>query len=545
MFITDASQRILKVNRAFTAITGYRSLELTGHSPGMFKSVKHEDSFYRMVLKSVQHTGTWQGEVWSQRKNGEHFPVWLTVTAVRSSANIITNYIYALVDITERKLAEDEIRHLAFYDTLTKLPNRRLLTERLQHALATTARTNSHGALLFIDLDNFKNLNDTRGHDVGDLLLELVGQRLTLVLRQGDTAARLGGDEFVVLLEDLHDEVSNAADLAELVAQKIQCELNLPYLLKGKTHHISPSIGVTLFKSGTVTVDELLKHADLAMYQAKDAGRNTIRFFDPLMQKAVDDHAAMESDLRQAIVAQQFVLHYQVQTDNSGEVVGAEALIRWNHPERGMVSPAEFIPVAEENGLILPIGEWILDTAARQLHSWSLQAETAELSLAINISARQFHDAHFVDTVMIALKRHAANPARLKIELTESMLLKDIDGVISKMRSLMQNGVRFSLDDFGTGYSSLAYLKRLPLEQLKIDQSFVRDIFIDANDLAIVRAIVTLGLSMGLEIIAEGVETLEQQEFLQSCGCQMFQGYLYGRPIPAELLFYNKDSVST
>lgn len=545
MFITDASQRILKVNRAFTAITGYQSQELTGHSPGLFKSVKHEDSFYRMVLNSVRHTETWQGEVWSQRKNGEHFPVWLTVTAVRSALNRITNYIYSLVDITERKLAEDEIRHLAFYDPLTKLPNRRLLTERLQHALATTARTDSHGALLFIDLDNFKSLNDTRGHDVGDLLLELVGQRLSLVLRQGDTAARLGGDEFVVLLEDLHDEVSNAADLAELVAQKIQCELNLPYLLKGKTHHISPSIGVTLFKSGTVTVDDLLKHADLAMYQAKDAGRNTIRFFDPLMQKAVDDHAAMESDLRQAIVAQQFVLHYQVQTDNSGEVIGAEALIRWNHPERGMVSPAEFIPVAEENGLILPIGEWILDTAARQLHSWSLQAETADLSLAINISARQFHDAHFVDTVMSALKRHAANPARLKIELTESMLLKDIDGVISKMRALMQSGVRFSLDDFGTGYSSLAYLKRLPLEQLKIDQSFVRDIFIDGNDLAIVRAIVTLGLSMGLDIIAEGVETLEQQEFLQSCGCQMFQGYLYGRPIPADLLFYNKDEVST
>jgi diguanylate cyclase (GGDEF)-like protein/PAS domain S-box-containing protein len=546
MFITDAKQNILKINSAFTKITGYSAEEMVNQNPGMFKSAKHDEDFYRTVLETVKATETWQGEVWTQRKSGEHFPLWLTVTAVRSAESVITNYIFSLVDITERKLAEDEIRSLAFYDSLTKLPNRRLLTERLQHALATSSRTNNHGALLFIDLDNFKKLNDTRGHDVGDLLLEMVGQRLSLCLRQGDTAARLGGDEFVVLLEGLNEDVNNAADLSELVAQKIQCELNLPYMLKGKTHHISPSIGVTIFKSNDVTVDDLLKHADLAMYQAKDAGRNTIRFFDPEMQKAVDNHAALESDLRQAIAGQQFVLHYQVQTDNNDHIVGAEALIRWNHPERGMVSPAEFIPVAEENGLILPIGEWILDTAAKQLHQWSLDPRTADLSLAVNISARQFHDAHFVDNVLTALKRNSADPGKLKIELTESLLLKDIDGVITKMRALMLNGVRFSLDDFGTGYSSLAYLKRLPLEQLKIDQSFIRDIFVDSNDLAIVRAIVTLGLSMGLGIIAEGVETVEQQEFLQSCGCRMFQGYLFGRPIPADLLtFHNKDEVST
>ena len=546
MFITDAKQTILKINSAFTKISGFSAEDVVGQNPRMFKSVKHDKNFYRMVLQSVAATESWQGEVWTKRKNGEEFPLWLTVTAVRSTGKIITNYIYSLVDITDRKVAEDEIRNLAFYDPLTKLPNRRLLTERLQHALATSARTYCHGALLFIDLDNFKKLNDTRGHDVGDLLLEMVGQRLSMCLRQGDTAARLGGDEFVVLLEDLNEEITHAADLSELVAQKIQCELNLPYMLKGKTHHISPSIGVTLFKSNNVTVDDLLKHADLAMYQAKDAGRNTIRFFDPEMQKAVDDHAALESDLRQAIAGQQFVLHYQVQTNSNDQIVGAEALIRWNHPERGMVSPAEFIPVAEENGLILQIGEWILDSAAKQLHQWSLQPETADWSLAINISARQFHDAHFVDNVLTSLKRNSASPNKLKIELTESLLLKDIDGVITKMRALMLNGVRFSLDDFGTGYSSLAYLKRLPLEQLKIDQSFIRDIFIDSNDMAIVRAIVTLGLSMGLGIIAEGVETAEQKEFLRSCGCRMFQGYLFGRPIPAELLtFHNKDEVST
>lgn len=546
MFITDAKQNILKINSAFSKITGYDAQEMVNQTPRMFKSSRHTEEFYRTVLDDVKANDSWQGEVWTKRKSGEEFPLWLTVTAVRSSEHVITNYIYSLVDITDRKVAEDEIRNLAFYDSLTKLPNRRLLTERLQHALATSARTDKHGALLFIDLDNFKKLNDTRGHDVGDLLLEMVGQRLSLCLRQGDTAARLGGDEFVVLLEDLNEDITNAADLSELVAQKIQCELNLPYMLKGKTHHISPSIGVTLFKSNNVTVDELLKHADLAMYQAKDAGRNAIRFFDPEMQKAVDNHAALESDLRQAIAGHQFVLHYQIQSDKNDNVIGAEALIRWNHPERGMVSPAEFIPVAEENGLILPIGEWILDTACKQLHQWSLSPETADLSLAVNISARQFHDAQFVDSVLSALKRNSADPGKLKIEITESLLLKDIDGVIVKMRALMLNGVRFSLDDFGTGYSSLAYLKRLPLEQLKIDQSFVRDIFVDSNDLAIVRAIVTLGLSMGLGIIAEGVETAEQKEFLQSCGCSMFQGYLFGRPIPSELLtFHNKDEVST
>ena len=546
MFITDAKQNILKVNSAFTKITGYSANEMADQTPAMFKSTKHDEDFYRLIFDTVKTTGSWQGEVWTLRKNREHFPLWVTVTALRSPGNITTNYIFSLVDITDRKVAEDEIRSLAFYDSLTNLPNRRLLTERLQHALATSSRTENYGALLFIDLDNFKKLNDTRGHDVGDLLLEMVGQRLSMCLRQGDTAARLGGDEFVVLLEDLNKDIAHAADLSELVAQKIQCELNLPYMLKGKTHHISPSIGVTIFKSNEVTVDDLLKHADLAMYQAKDAGRNTIRFFDPEMQKTVDDNAALESDLRQAIAGQQFVLHYQVQTDSNDHIVGAEALIRWNHPERGMVSPAEFIPVAEENGLILQIGDWILDTASKQLHQWSLDPQTADLTLAVNISARQFHDAHFVDNVLSALNRNLADPNRLKIELTESLLLKDIDGVITKMRALMLNGVRFSLDDFGTGYSSLAYLKRLPLEQLKIDQSFVRDIFIDSNDLAIVRAIVTLGLSMGLDIIAEGVETPEQQEFLQSCGCKMFQGYLFGRPIPADLLtFHKKDEVST
>ncbi len=541
MFITDARLCILRVNRAFSLITGYTSDEVMNQSPAMFKSSRHETNFYRTTISTVIEAGTWQGEVWTRRKNGEDFPLWITVTAARSLDDVITHYIFSLVDITDRKLAEDEIRNLAFYDPLTKLPNRRLLAERLQHALATSSRTEKEGALLFIDLDNFKNLNDTRGHDIGDLLLEEVGNRLSLCLRQGDTAARLGGDEFVVLLEELSENPRQAAELAELVSQKIQLELNRPYVLKAKTHHISPSIGVTLFQSHNVTVDDLLKQADLAMYQAKDAGRNTIRFFDPEMQKTVDAHAALETDLRQALASQQFVLHYQIQVNSVNQIIGAEALIRWNHPERGMVSPAEFIPLAENNGLILPLGDWVLDQACQQLRYWSQHPDTRDLTLAVNISARQFHDHHFVDTVMATLKRHQANPGKLKLELTESILLKDIVAVIEKMRSLMQLGVCFSLDDFGTGYSSLAYLKRLPLEQLKIDQSFVRDIFIDSNDLAIVRAIVTLGLSLGLAIIAEGVETADQRDFLHACGCRMFQGYFFGRPMPAHLIDFSSQ----
>ncbi|TDK60646.1 EAL domain-containing protein [Sapientia aquatica] len=544
MLITDAQQKILRVNSAFSNIIGYSSEEVIGKLPSMFRSPYHDDSFYRMLMSVGDEFEAWQGEVWTQRKNQETFPLWITVTAVRSLDDKITHFIFSLVDITDRKVAEDEIRNLAFYDPLTKLPNRRLLSERLQHALATSSRSNNEGALLFIDLDNFKKLNDTRGHDIGDLLLEEVGQRLSLCLRQGDTAARLGGDEFVVLLEELSDNSRQAADLAELVAQKIQTILNRPYTLNGKTHHISPSIGVTLFKSHDVTVDDLLKQADLAMYQAKDAGRNAIRFFDPEMQKIVDTHAALEADLRQALISHQFVLHYQIQINSEQKIVGAEALLRWNHPERGTVLPGEFIHLAEDNGLILPLGDWILDSACKQLRKWAQTPETEHMSIAVNISPRQFHDTNFVDNVTAAIKRNHVDPTKLKLEITESILLKDIDTVIVKMRVLMDLGVRFSLDDFGTGYSSLAYLKRLPLEQLKIDQSFVRDIFIDANDLAIVRAIVTLGLSLGLSIIAEGVETTEQRDFLESCGCHTFQGFLFGRPMAAERLpFANEHTL--
>ncbi|MBV8665752.1 MAG: EAL domain-containing protein [Burkholderiaceae bacterium] len=536
MMIADADFRILRVNSAFTRITGAPAEEVMDKDPAIFRSDRYDEAFYEAMGKVLKAEGTWKGEFWARRADGEVFPVWLSITAVRSDAGNTSHYVYSIIDITERKLAEDEIRNLAFYDPLTKLPNRRLLNERLRHALATSVRNANEGALLFIDLDNFKKLNDTRGHEIGDFLLEEVGRRLSTCLRQGDTAARLGGDEFVVLLEALGTHALEAADGAETVAKKIQDTLTQPYLLQGKEHHSTPSIGVCLFKGQDVTADDLLKQADLAMYQAKAAGRNTIRFFDPEMQEAVSAHAAMEADLRRALLGEQFVLHYQIQVDSSGGVVGAEALVRWRHPERGMVSPAAFIPLAEETGLILPLGEWVLDTACKQLKQWAQQAETRHLSLAVNISARQFHDTNFVSQVLAALERNGVDPRKLKLELTESLLLKDVDAIIAKMKILMNRGVRFSLDDFGTGYSSLSYLKQLPLEQLKIDQSFVRDIFVDANDLAIVRAIVTLGRSLGLAVIAEGVETEEQRAFLEASGCNTFQGYLFGKPCPADQL---------
>jgi len=367
-------------------------------------------------------------------------------------------------------------------------------------------------------------------------LLAEVARRLSTCLRDGDTVARLGGDEFVVLLEALGRNTVEAGEHAGIVAEKILHGLNQVYELEGAPYFSTPSVGVSLFKGQEVTIDEVLKQADLAMYQAKGAGRNTIRFFDPKMQAAISEHAAMEADFRRALQHGEFFLVYQPQVESSGRVIGAEALVRWLHPDKGTISPAHFIPLAEEIGLIIQLGAWILDAACCQLQIWSRRATTAHLSLAVNISARQFHDAHFVELVLAMLRKYGIGAGKLKLELTESLLLKDVDNVIAIMNALKEHGVSFSLDDFGTGYSSLSYLKQLPLAQLKIDQSFVRDIFTDSNDVAIVRAIVTLSQSLGLSVIAEGVETREQKEFLIASGCHAFQGYLFGRPGPAEAL---------
>ncbi|MES2878924.1 MAG: EAL domain-containing protein [Pseudomonadota bacterium] len=537
MLITDANNRILRMNQSFAEMSGYSAQEVVGQSPRIFSSGRHDADFYATMWATIKKDGSWQGEMWDRRKNGEIYPKWMTITAVKGSDGVLTNYVATHTDITERKNAEGQIRNLAFYDPLTSLPNRRLLADRLQHALASSMRTGREGALLFIDLDNFKTLNDTLGHDKGDLLLQQVAQRVNGCIREGDTVARLGGDEFVVMLENLSNNCSEAADQAKTVGEKILCALHEPFeLAPGQDYRSSSSIGVTLFDAPHNNSEDLMKRADLAMYQAKAAGRNALRFFDPAMQAAVSARAALEADLRDGLKREQFVLHYQPQVNDAGHVTGAESLLRWQHPQRGLVPPNEFIPLAEDTGLILPLGNWVLETACRQLAQWAADPARAELCMAVNVSAGQMHQTDFVERVLAVLVQTGANPKRLKLELTESLLLNDIEDTISKMNRLKTHGVSFSLDDFGTGYSSLSYLKRLPLEQLKIDRSFVRDILTDPNDAAIARTVVALAHSLGLTVIAEGVETEAQRELLARQGCYAYQGYLFSRPLPIAAL---------
>ena len=463
---------------------------------------------------------------------GEIFPAEVLLNAMEMNGKRV---LQATVrDITERKRVEQQIHQLAFYDPLTGLPNRRLLMDRLQQALSVSARNGQHGAILFLDIDNFKTLNDTKGHDIGDLLLIEVARRLEHCVRDGDTVARLGGDEFVVVLETLSAITDEAATQSERVAEKIHAALNQPCQLNEYRYQTTPSIGIVLFRGHLESIDELLKYADIAMYQAKTAGRNAIRFFDPHMQAAIEARSDLEDELRMAISRQQFRLYYQVQVDSLRRPLGAEVLLRWVHPERGLVSPAQFIPLAEETELILPIGLWVLQTACAQLKAWQHEVQKRDLTLAVNVSAKQFRQADFVAQVQRVLLESGAKPSLLKLELTESTVLENVDDTITKMRELKLLGLSFSMDDFGTGYSSLQYLKRLPLDQIKIDQSFVRDIASDPNDAAIVQTIIAMTEALGLNVIAEGVETGAQLDFLDKHGCHTFQGYLFSKPLPLE-----------
>jgi diguanylate cyclase (GGDEF)-like protein len=454
-----------------------------------------------------------------------HTPTQSDIELIEQSAQLASLAI-------ERKATESEIQSLAFYDSLTHLPNRRLLLDRLKQALASSLRNGREGALLFIDLDNFKTLNDTLGHDMGDLLLLQVGQRLQTCVREGDTVSRLGGDEFIVMLDDLSELSIEAAEQTESVGEKILSTLNLPYHLATHEYRSTPSIGATLFGRHQQSAEELMKQADIAMYQAKKAGRNTLRFFDPEMQNKINDRALLEDELRAAIVKHEFQLYYQIQVNNSDHVIGAEALIRWNHPKRGMVSPLQFIPLSEETGLIIPIGKWVLETACAQLKLWQENPLTRDLVLAVNVSSKQFRQPDFVPQVKGIVQHFAIKPKLLKIELTESLLLDSVEETIATMNALNEIGVLFSLDDFGTGYSSLQYLKQLPLNQLKIDKSFVRDLVTDNSDKAIVRTIIAMASSLNLNVIAEGVETEEQRLSLFNNGCALYQGYLFSRPLP-------------
>ena len=473
------------------------------------------------------------GELQLQRKDGTPVHVFSSHAYIQVPGHPPEMFCID-IDISGRKAAEDEARYLAFYDALTQLPNRRLLVDRLQQVLVNGARSGLTTAVLFVDLDNFKTLNDTRGHEVGDLLLKDMAQRLRSCVREQDTVARLGGDEFVVVLQNLSSDAPEAAAQARTLGELILAQLRQPYELAGHEHHFTASIGVTLLNHQRDSVDEVLKQADMAMYRAKDAGRNTLRFFDPDMQQAVNRRALLETELHNGLRRAQFLLLYQPQVDSQGRVTGAEALVRWQHPVQGMVPPSEFIPLAEESGLILPLGHWVMETALRQQARWQQDPLFARLSLAINVSARQFLQDDFVAQVLALVRQTGANPAQIKLELTESLLLDNVDSVIATMRALKAHGLGFSLDDFGTGYSSLSYLKRLPLDQIKIDQGFVRDVLLDASDAAIARSIIALADSLGLSVIAEGVETTAHHQFLLAHGCQAFQGYLFGRPLTLE-----------
>jgi len=532
IIVTDARGKIIRVNNSFSKITGYTPEEIIGRNPSILNSGRQDASFYEAMWKSINTYGVWSGEIWNRRKSYEIYSEYLTVTAVKDSSGTVTNYVGAFADITKAKEAEEAINELVFFDPLTKLSNRRLLQDRLFQAMSSSDRSGQVGALLFIDLDNFKTINDTLGHARGDQLLQQVAIRLKSCVRLGDTVARLGGDEFVVLLEDLGEQAVHAAAQAEVIGEKILATLNQPYQLGSRDLINTPSIGVSLFNGHQQLSTELFKQADIAMYQAKNEGRNTLRFFDPKVQLAINKRVTLESELRSAIVCHQFFLYYQIQVDHSKRIFGAEALIRWVHPTRNLVSPAEFIPIAEETGLILPIGKWVLDTACAQLSAWQLNETTRDLILSVNVSAKQFRQADFAAQVKEIIQRHGINPTRLKLELTESILLDNMERIISTMNEISTIGVRFALDDFGTGYSSLQYLKKLPLYQLKIDQSFVKDLIVDTSDNAIVNTIIAIAHSLNLEVIAEGVETEEQRQYLEKAGCTQYQGYLFGKPVP-------------
>lgn len=527
--ITDADNNILSVNPTFCEITGYQPEEVMGKNPRILSSGRQNKAFYRNLWQQLALEGSWRGEIWNRRKNGEIYPEWLDISLVRDGSGRVTHHIAIFSDITHHKETERQLQFMAYHDPLTRLPNRLLLRDRFDQAAAAALRTQTRLALLFLDLDQFKHVNDTLGHTSGDKLLLGVAERLRACVRETDTISRLGGDEFVILLGELKE-----VETASQVAQKVLEQLAPPFTIDGQQISTSFSIGIGLFPDDGNDFDTLLKIADAAMYAAKDCGRNTYRYYTEQLNLHALERLHMQHSLRQAIERQEFVLHYQPQYElASGRLAGAEALIRWNCPERGLTTPDSFIPVAEECGLIVGIGEWVLREACRQNRAWQ-DAGHLPLPVAVNLSALQFRHGNLADSVRGALADSGLQPQWLELELTESILIQNVDAVLEVLRTLKQIGVRLSIDDFGTGYSSLAYIKRFALDKLKVDQSFVRNMAIDPDDAAIVHSVIQLGHSLKLTVVAEGVESAEQAEILRREGCDLVQGYLYARPLPPE-----------
>lgn len=527
--------RIVFVNDAFERRTGYTREEVLGQSPRLLQGPDTQRAQLDRIRVALEQWERVRVDLINYTKAGEPYWVDLDVSPVWDESRRLTHWVAVGRDITERKRDEEKIQYLAFYDPLTQLPNRQMLLDRLQEAVGDSGHARE-GALMFIDLDNFKVLNDTLGHQKGDLLLQQVGRRLRNCVAHGDLVARLGGDEFVVLIENKPEKPLDPLTAARVVSQRILDALGEPYVLPGYLHHSTCSVGVTLFGKTPSSVSELLKQADLAMYQAKAAGRNAVRFFDPEMQAVATANAALASDLRQAWRDNHLHIEYQPQVSMDGRMTGAEALLRWQHPARGTVTPDQFIPTAEETSLIIPIGHWVLDAACAQLAVWGQRPDREHLCIAVNVSVRQFRHPEFVEEVVNCVRRAGIRPDRLKLELTESLLADNLESTIAKMRSLKDMGVRLSVDDFGIGYSSLSYLKRLPIDELKIDRAFVKDILSDVNDAAIAGTIIGLCQNLGLDVIAEGVETQEQRDFLARQGCRRYQGFLFCKPLPIEQL---------
>ena len=545
IMVTDADQRILRVNRTFSDITGYSSEEVIGENPRILSSGLQSKSFYREMWAILSREGRWEGEIWNRRKNGQSYPEHLVISVVKNDAGQVEYYVANFSDLTSAKQAEERIHSLAYFDPLTRLGNRRLLVDHIRKARSEHRDTHRHWALLFIDLDDFKSLNDARGHTMGDVLLQRAAERLTSSTREEDIVARPGGDEFAVLLTGLSADRERAAEAIQDVAAKLLEQLQQPYYVNEGTHHVGASIGIALYGSEKSDADELLGRAELAMYQAKSTGGGDWCFFDPEMQQQAQQRSRLTEELREALERDQLELYYQPKVDINAQVVGFEGLLRWHHPVRGLVPPGDFIPLAEQSGLILPLGRWVIEGACRQLREWATNESRRHWTIAVNISGRQLSHIGFPAEVKQILHEHGICPpgvepgpdfpvasGRLEFEVTESMLLEDLQGTVATINELSALGINFAMDDFGTGYSSLSYLKMLPLQTVKVDRSFVRDMLVDRGDAAIVEMVIALAKTLDFDVVAEGVEELAQHRALVDLGCDLMQGYYYGRPVP-------------